>query len=529
MDRERKHSGGVTVSRLVLSLLSLLAFGLGVVSAQNSSQEDSPRYGGVLNVGIASDPGGIDVANRIIVLAQVIGSHVFETLFTFNTDYDIVPMLAEGFEVSEDGLTYTIPLREGVMFHDGSVMSADDVVASLRRWATTSAQGALVAQDLASLDSIAALDARTVQIRLTQRNGQVPMLLAFRQGMAAIVPARIADASHGQELTGYIGTGPFLFHEHLPDQHIRLLRFEDYVARDEEPSLYAGRKDAFVDEIRFVIVQDASARAAAVEAGNLHFAEQAPPDDLERFRANPDVETRVEGPIGYALFDFNKQAGIMSNPVLRQAFVAALDVDEIMLAQFGDEVFYRLDPAWMWRETPWHSTVGQEFYNQNDPARARQLLEDAGYQGEPVRWLVRPQEGTMAIVARSQLQAAGFNIDLQFLEWPVISQLRNEPDRWDVYNVGATYRPDPLGLPRLQPDFAGWWDDPRVQEGVEVILKEPDFSRQYEAWEGIQALAYEDAIIARLGDYFGLSLLRSSVRGYSGTTEPFFWNVWIAD
>jgi peptide/nickel transport system substrate-binding protein len=173
-------------------------------------QAEEGIRGGRLRVATTGQPAGLDghlVGQRTITL---IGWNMFEALFTFDGDYATVPMLAEGIEVSDDGLTNTITLRQGVPFHNGEEMKAADVVASFNRWAPVSSLGLAISE---FLEGISEVDPYTVEIKLTSPLVALPSLLARQQQGLSIHPKSIMDAAASEPLTDaqYIGTGPYKF------------------------------------------------------------------------------------------------------------------------------------------------------------------------------------------------------------------------------------------------------------------------------------------------------------------------------
>src|SRR5580704_1967353 len=161
--------------------------------------------GGVLNVAMSSEPGPLDPTPVTSDTLSTITQHFLETLYIFGPDYSIAPLLAAALpEISDGGTRYTIKLRSGVPFHDGSTMNADDVVASLQRWGRLSPRGRT---PWAFLDSITATDPTTVEIVLKRPYSPLLNLLAFPNGSPQIMPKRVATMP--DPLKDFTGTGPF--------------------------------------------------------------------------------------------------------------------------------------------------------------------------------------------------------------------------------------------------------------------------------------------------------------------------------
>ena len=150
-----------------------------------------PEKGGVIDVATIGEPPTLDPMASATDIVGMVGQHIFETLFTFDHNWNVAPLLAEALPtVSPDGKIYEIKLRQGITFHDGSAMDSADVVASLKRWLTVASRGQQVAP---LITDIAATDALTVRITLKQPYSPLPALLAFNNSAAVILPSEDQD------------------------------------------------------------------------------------------------------------------------------------------------------------------------------------------------------------------------------------------------------------------------------------------------------------------------------------------------
>ncbi len=277
----------------------------------------------------------------------------------------------------------------------------------------------------------------------------------------------------------------------------------------------------------FNFIADASVRIAGVEGGDYHFADFVPVDEYDRLKEMPNMDAVPSQPRGWFSVVFNKQEGVMAEQKIRQAFLAALNMEPIMDAGYGHRDFWRLDPSIMFKEQIWWSDAGAEYYNQNDPDRARQLLEEAGYNGEPIRWMTGPLEYNFSLAAQNQLEAVGFNIELERMEWATLTDRRGNPELWDAFSTGFTFRADPTMMVVMRPTYAGWWENEEVQELLAEMSVEEEFEIRYELWERAQEIFYEDVPTVKIGDYSNLRILRDNVKGFQHMNEIFFWNVWL--
>lgn len=486
------------------------------------------KEGGTIKVAIIGNPPTLDVQKTTASVAIYTMWHVFETLFTHDQNYQPIPHLVDEWSISPDGLTYVFNLREGVPFHNGSIMTAEDVVASLNRWGVNHTWG----RNLFSVtESLTALDEYTVELKLSEPVAIVPLYLTTSG--ASIMPKSVIEAAGDEHVSEFIGTGPYEFVEYQPDQHIKLKRFEDYAALPGGPRGYGGTRTAYLDEILFMPVPDVAVRIAGVQTGDYHFGEWIQPDEYERLLGMPEIETVIISTGSWTTAVFNRQKGIMSNRLMRQAVLAALDMEPIMKAAYGHEDFYRLAHGPMPEESIWYTDAGKEFYNQANVERAKELATQAGYAGEPIRWVTTteyPAYYNSALVSASQLEAAGFKVDLQVVDWATVVQLRSNPDVQDVFSTAFGVSDDPVlglwaGVTWPSPAVAD--QDPEFIDLMNQMRRESDFDVRYELWERAMEIYYDYMPMLKFGEYNLLHIHRPAVKDFAAMRTSFFWNVWL--
>jgi peptide/nickel transport system substrate-binding protein len=484
-----------------------------------------PQFGGTLSIATDAEPAGLDMMVSSATLTWTIAWHMFENLFTLGSKQEVIPMLAENYTLDDAGLVYTIRLRQDVVFHGGKKMTAEDVIASLTRWLEVSSTGKSTGENL---NDIKALNDYEVQITLNKPDSVFLASLAIPSQGAIIIPKELAEKAGNEPMKEFIGTGPFEFIEWKPNQHIRLKRFDDYKPRTEPTNGYGGEKIAYVDELYYTPVPDATVQATGVETGQFDYAYAASSDDYDLFKETPGLQTVVSDPRAWLAFILNTKEGIMANLKVRQAFLAALSMEDILLVSRGHRDIWRMDPSLNQKETIWWSDKGKELYNQGDVDKAKRLLQEAGYDGEPIRWMAS-YEGyyNAALTAKSQLEEAGFVIDLQKYEPSTESDRRKDPALWDVSVTGYTMRPDPVLNTFMSSSVPGWWENAEVQGLLEDMRREVDFDKRYAMWERIQELFYEEVPYVKVGDYATLRLLSERVQNFKKTPDIFFWNVWL--
>ena len=248
-------------------------------------------------------------------------------------------------------------------------------------------------------------------------------------------------------MTEFVGTGPYQFKERQPDQYVQLVRFDGYVPREDAANLYGGRRVAYLDEIRFVPVPNASTRIEGALSGLYHYADALPVESLPRLEGQAQVEPIVFKPFGWPLMFFNAKAGALTDPALRRAVLASLNFEDMLAAAFGSTDFYQADGAWYPEGFPFHSEAGAEVYSAGgDPEAAQKLASEAGYAGQPIRIMVSKQYDfhfKMAQVAAEYMRAAGFTVDLQVLDWATLLERRNDADVWEIFFTHGPILPEP--------------------------------------------------------------------------------------
>ena len=504
----------------LLLALTLTAALLGSALAQT--------MGGTLRVAINSDPSNLDPHRSTAFITRVVLGSVVEGLFNLDENYQPIPELATGFEVSDDRLTYTIALRDDVVFHDGSAMTSADVVASLTRWLALSTPGRNLSPSITGFE---ALDDVTVQFTFSEPIGALLIsALAFSYQAPAIMPAAFVEAlDEAEVIREPIGTGPFKIASIQAGNQVRLERHEAYAARDEDPIGMGGGKTAYLDAVVLFVTPEAAVRASGLEAGDFDFALGLPSDGFPRFAANPSLKlyTPYQGSLDMAL---NSREGMFTDPLLRQAFVAALDMDAMMLAAFGDPALYRIDGGLWPQETAWWTDAGTEPYNQKDVERARALLAEAGYDGSPIRWLTtRENQGYYenAVVASQLLQQAGFVVELEVVDFATILSRRRDASVWDVFQTGFSIQPDPTQYLVFDCNWPAFWCDEEKDRLVGELRLDRSFEERYAVWEELQTYYWQYHPAVKIGDYFNLYGSTTRVNGYASLNQVFWYNVWL--
>ncbi len=513
-----------------LIIITLLALMLIVAGCNSGDSEDSKNNtegdkGGVLRVALAAQPPTLDQVASTTVAARDTGRLMFETLVTTESNYRVVPMLAESVDVSEDNKIYTFHLRKGVKFHNGKEMTAEDVVASMYRWVDKSS----VTGNIFNNATFEAEDEYTVILQLGKPSTLAMDTMASAKMAAAIMPKEIVEAAPVEGVTEYIGTGPFKFVEWKQDQYIHFTKFDDYQSLETEADGLSGKKEALVDDIYFEIVNDASTRMAGLQTGKYDFAHSIPSNNYDQLKSNPKLNPVFDN-YGEMFLVYNEKKGAASEFKMRQAINTALDLEKIMLGSFTDEELYWLDPGYMTSTiSNWASDAGSEFYNQNDPEKAKQLLDEIGYNNEEIRIMTTrdyPFFYSATVIIQEQLTKLGMNVKLVVYDWPTfMEKLTNDLEEWDAAIFASATVSTPSQLLAISSTFAGGIADPTTTSLLEALETSPSQEKAKKIWDELQGHAWENHLpVTIIGGYNSLFGATDKVEGLTTFSGPIYWN-----
>lgn len=479
-------------------------------------------------------PPTLDIQMITNITGKMIGEYnIFEKLVEYDSENKIYPVLAESFEVSDDNTEYTYHLRSGVKFHDGTEMTADDVVASMNRWIeNVSSAGSLFGD--ARFEKV---DDATVKVTLASPSIFVNDMIAGAQNGAVIYPASVienADPDTGY-ITDYIGTGPYKFVEWQPDQYVLLEKNEDYTSADNgAESGCAAATVPVTEKLYYEFVPDDATRVAGVQTGEYDMIYKAPYDNYEMLSADDslDIYNSVYGNI-YMVF--NKKAGIGTNETFRQAVQMALNDEEILMGAYSTPEAFRADGCYMLQEqTTWYNDEAAATYNVNDTDGAKSLLDEAGYSGDTFRILVSPDYSDMynaAIVIQAELSAIGVNVELVTADWATYTAYRSDETMYDAFITTGPFTTIPTSILYLSSGWAGWATDEKLQGMMSDLNQAASEEDGVKLWSEIQAYCSNEYVPAcKLGDIYRYSVSTAKLQNLEmGSFAPLFWNAYIEE
>ncbi|MFN0114959.1 MAG: ABC transporter substrate-binding protein [Paracoccaceae bacterium] len=352
-----------------------------------------------ISLGMVLEPPNLDpTAGAAAAIDEVVYANIFEGLTGVAPDGSIVPLLAKSWDISDDGKTWTFHLQDGVTFHDGTAMDADDVKFSLDRARADDSANAQKAL-FAGIEAVGVTDPLTVIITLKNLDGNFPFNLSW--GDAVIVaPESVAD-----EANKPIGTGPFRFVNWVKGDRVDIERNPDYWG--EQPALAKAT---------FRFISDPQAAFAAMMSGDLDaFPNYPAPETLAQFQADPRFKVIVGSTEGETILAMNNKQPPLDNVKVREAIAHAIDRQEI------------IDGAMFGYGTP----IGTHFAPHNpdytdltalsayDPEKSKALLAEAGVTDLTLRLALPPPTYARrgGEIIASQLAAVGIRTEITNVEW----------------------------------------------------------------------------------------------------------------
>lgn len=496
---------------------------------------------GTLRIIATSNMTVLDPIWTTAYITRNFGYMVYDTLFGTDQQGKIQPQMVEKWSVSPDNLTWTFQLREGLKFHDGKPVTSDDVVSSLKRWASRDTMGGQMAQ---ALEGYEAKDARTFVLKFKTPFGLVLEALGKpSSNVPFIMPKRVADTSGDVQIKETVGSGPYIFkaEEFRPGEKAVFIKNPQYKPRAEAPSGTAGGKQVYVERVEWLFIRDAQTQLNAVLNGEADILEAPAFEQYATLRANPNIQLVDAQPAGYQYaLRFNFLHAPFNNEKARRAAMLALTQDAFLRTQVGAQGNLTRTCASMFPcGTPFESTKTDGFTGTANLQKARALLQESGYKGEPVI-LMRPPEngvhGKLPLVAKQQLEQAGFKVDVQNMDWQTLVARRARKDApnaggWNLF-ITAWIAADilnPLTMAMMNAagdkGWFGWQNDPKLEEIKRQFAAATTDADKKRLADEAQQRAFETVSYVPLGQFSQPAALRKGVTGLVPAGAQVYWNI----
>lgn len=531
----RARSRWRTCVAVLAAIVVLVASACSSGSSSSPTQRSSvPVEGGTANIAIVSDPPTLDWTYSTSTITYEVSWNIFEQLFTLDGKYGIRPMLAESFSMSPDGLVYTIPLRTNVHFQNGQPMTADDVVASLKRWGTVANYGKQVFTRVAK---VAAPNNHTVVVTLKQPYSPLIPNLASPSQAAIILPASIARAAGTSPLSDaqIIGTGPYKLDQWKRGQVVQLVKWDAYTslpASDDWGGL-AGHKTAHIDHLNYRITPDASVRLSGLQTGQFTVSTALSSDSYDQLKQSSEAQPVLVDPANAMYIVFNKRQPPFTNLLMRQAVNLAANKKEIAASAFGDPKFWSLDGSMFFpQQADLHVTTGDSIYKDYDPKKAALLMKQAGYDSNrPIRILTTktyPYMYNGGVALAQELNSIGVKTDVQVYDWPTDLARRQDDKAWDVFITTFAVGFDPTQLLWITPTYNGWYQSPKMQAALADWGRATTKAEKQTTLKTIQSIEWQELPAVKVANQIVLEGISNKLQNFKSYTDVVMWNTWLS-
>ncbi|HZY16339.1 MAG TPA: ABC transporter substrate-binding protein [Ramlibacter sp.] len=516
-----------------LACAALLALATVSASAQDASK--------VLRIVPQTDLKILDPIWTTAFVTRDHGYMVYDTLFGVDAKGKPQPQMVDKYTASADAKVWNFTLRKGLVFHDGKPVTAQDVVASLNRWGQRDSLGQRM---LAAMDKMEAVGEDAFRLTFKQPFGLVLEALSKPSGSPAfIMPKRVADTPATKQIDDYTGSGPYLFKkdEFRPGEKVVYLKHAGYVPRAEAPSGTAGGKHVYVDRVEWIILKDAQTQSNAITTGEVDMLSWMPPEHYETLRANPKLETVQPTFAGSYYLHLNHHLPPFDNPKIAKAAVLAVNQQALLRGQMVFKDLYHTCTTIYPCGSPLATAKGATFFTgKPDFKEAQRLLKEAGYDGTPIV-LMHPSDFTLLNklppMMAQLLKQAGFNVDMQSMDWPTLLMRRAKKDPvgqggWNAFLTGwgGSDTLNPMFFAPLtgngEKGWFGWNKDDKLEELKSAFTATTDDAERKRLAAQIEARALETGLFAPVGETINLSVLRKGVvSGVVHAPVNVFWNL----
>jgi peptide/nickel transport system substrate-binding protein len=485
----------------------------------------------------------LKIIDPIWTTAYIVRNHgymIYDTLFAMDAKGEVKPQMVDRYEVSKDGLTYTMTLRDGLTWHDGKPVTAEDCVASIKRWAAKDSMGQKM---MSFVKELQVVNPKTFKILVKEPTGLVLGALGKpSSNVPFMMPKRVADTDPNTQISETIGSGPFTFKKEdwKPGDRAVYVKNPSYKPRGDAPSGLAGGKTVKVDRVEWRAIPDHQTAINALLAGEIDYVESPPHDLYPVVKADANVRLASLNPLGNQYtFRFNVLHKPFDNPKVRQAVLHAFNQEDFLKGVIGDPTYYKTCQSFFPCGSPLYTTKGMEGLLQSNFQASQALLKEAGYDGTPIVLMHSTDLAVLnnlAPVAKSLLEKGGFKVDMQSMDWQTLVARRAKKDPptaggWHAFLTSWVsadiLNPVMMGFLNASCEKAmfGWPCDKEIESLRDQFARETNSAKQKQIAEAVQVRATQYPTHVPLGHWFGAVAVRKNVSGMMEAPVTVFWNV----
>jgi peptide/nickel transport system substrate-binding protein len=451
------------------------------------------KRGGTLKVAIPTDLTKVDLHKTTAQIDNwLLANTVYEKLFSYDANYQIKPFLCESYKISPDGKIYTLDLRKGVLFHNGSEMTAEDVKYSLDR-ARDKNLPSVLASFFGKIKDVIITGPYQVQLILSEPTNSLLYILSSQVGTMAIMPKKVLEANNNK-VEKPIGTGPYEFVSWERDNKLTLKRFEKYTQAKGSIDGDLGKKPAYFDSIIFYVMKEPATRIMALERGDVDLVGFLPYQQIDDLKKKDGLTVLSELALDtrWNMFFLSFKHPLLSKVEFRRALALALDRNEVTKAAvwgYGKPSFSMILP----QDQAYSPEI--EKMMPYDPKKAKELLKEIGYRGESIKITCcknYPQMYDQAVTAQAMWAAVGINTTIEVIDWTMVLERWKKCDH-EILSFAMIGQSNPVRQTwALSTENYYGYKNPEIDKLREALDLERDQVKRSELYRKIQEIYIRD-------------------------------------
>jgi len=492
----------------------------------------------VLRYGLSALPKTTDPHFRTGIQVRTVSFAVYDMLFAVDDKFEITPQMVGSWTVSDDNMTYEFTLREGLKWHDGEPVTAEDCVLSIRRWGSRDQVGKLLMDATARLE---ATGERTFVLELGQPFAFVIEALAKPGSLVpAMMPKRYAETPANEPVTDLVGSGPF---KHVPEesrdgQSMVFVKNTDYVPRSEPAVWASGGKVVNIDRLEIIEIPDATTQLNALLNGEIDYIEHLSSDLLPLVEARgPDVARVTNSSVVQLVVRVNHLQPPFDDIRVRRALQLAVDQNEVVAAVASNPAFSRPCTAVFGCGNQYESDAGAPTH---DMEAALALIEESGVDlSQPITQLLVANASSLTPVGEvmaATLRKLGFTVDQQIVDFPTFASRRQNQGPvsdggWNIANTtirtveSSTPIESRAVLANGKDAWWGWPQDEISEDLRKQFSEEFDPQKRKQLADSIQERIYENVSYLPVGELLALSVASGRLENVLDAPTNFFWSI----